>query len=84
MHEKTYEYAIGGGVINIDNEKVTLILDSIERKDEIDVQRAKEAMKRAEDRLTNKDEKDSIDRDRAEEAYIRALNRIKIAAKDLK
>ncbi len=84
MHDKTYEYAIGGGAINIEKDKVTLILDSIERKDEIDVQRAKEAMKRAEDRLTNKDEKGSIDRDRAQEAYIRALNRIKIAAKDLK
>lgn len=79
---KTYNYAIGGGAINISEEKVVLILDSIEREDEIDINRAKDAMKRAEDRLANKLEKGSIDYDRAKLAYIRALNRIRIATKD--
>ena len=77
-----YVYAIGGGAINIDKESVTLILDSCERKDEIDVTRAKEAQKRAEARLNESKQNSSIDADRAMHAYVRALNRIKIASKD--
>ena len=48
---KVSVYAIGGGVINVEKERVTLILNSVERDDEIDVARAQEAKKRAEDRL---------------------------------
>ena len=78
----TYNYAIGGGVMNIDKEKVTLILDSVEREDEIDVKRAESAKKRAEDRLNELDKNAEIDRDRAKLAYARAINRIRIAIKE--
>lgn len=71
-----YYYAIGGGVISITNEDVTLLVDSIERQDEIDIERAKESKKRAEERLTNKDP--NIDVKRAEAALSRALNRIDV------
>ena len=72
-------YAVSGGVINVEKDKTTLILNSVERSDEIDVLRAEEAKRRAEDRLASKD--DSIDVNRAKAALLRAINRIQISTK---
>ena len=69
-------YAVGGGIINVERDKTTLILNSIERSDEIDVARAQEAKKRAEQRLSSKD--DTVDVNRAKAALLRATNRIQI------
>ena len=55
-HGREMLYAVGGGVITITKEKTTLVLDSVERADEIDLERAKEAQKRAEERLKRNDE----------------------------
>ena len=41
-------FAIGGGVIDVSKDNITLILNSIEASDEIDVQRAMEEKKKAE------------------------------------
>jgi F-type H+-transporting ATPase subunit epsilon len=71
-----YVYATSGGIINVTKEKVTLILDSIERSDEIDIDRANKAKKRAQDRLDNIDQE--IDVARAKLALLRAINRIDI------
>ena len=68
-------YANGEGLINVKIDGVTLIVDSVERKDEIDIDRAKEAKKRAEERLK---EPLNIDVERATRALIRANNRIAI------
>ncbi|MBP5574541.1 MAG: ATP synthase F1 subunit epsilon [Bacilli bacterium] len=68
-------YANGEGLINVKKDGVTLIVDSVERKDEIDIDRAKEAKKRAEERLR---EPLNIDVERATRALIRANNRIAI------
>lgn len=78
---KTYTYAIGGGVINVEKEKVTLILNSVEREDEIDVARAQEAKKRAEDRLKEAQNNETIDVNRAKLAFMRAVNRIEAKSK---
>ena len=75
-------YAIGGGIINVEKDKTTLILDSVERADEIDLERAKEAKKRAEDRLNISKEDDAIDVNRAKLALLKAINRINIISKD--
>lgn len=73
---KTEVYAIGGGVLNIlKNSKVILLLNSIESKNEIDIQRAKKAQKRAEELLIDKN---NIDIARAKTALERALNRIAV------
>ena len=74
--DKEYLYAVGGGIINIDKEKVTLVLNSIERADEIDLNRALEAKKRAEERLSQHSEE--IDIARAQASLARALQRINI------
>ena len=44
-------YAIGEGLLNISKGGVTLLLESIESKSDIDINRAKDAKKRAEERL---------------------------------
>ena len=68
-------YAIGGGVIRVEKGKTTLLLNSIEGKNDIDIDRANDAKTRAEKRLENKDE---IDVTRAKSALERALNRISV------
>ena len=80
MSDKTFVYAISGGIINIkDGTDVVLLVDSIERKDEIDLARAKAAKDRAEARL--KQNNAEIDMNRAKAALARALNRISVAEK---
>ena len=74
-------YATGGGTVEVLDNKILLLADSIERSDEIDVERAKDAMERASKRLNEKSENKSIDGVRAEAALARAVNRIKIAEK---
>ena len=68
-------YANGEGLINVTKEKVVLIVESIESKNEIDIDRARAAKRRAEERLR---EPLNIDVERATRALIRANNRIEI------
>ena len=68
-------YAITEGLINVKKDGVTILVNSIERKDEIDIDRAKEAKRRAEERLK---EPLNIDVERAQRALIRANNRISV------
>lgn len=75
---KTVYYAVHGGALNVTNEQVTLMVNAIERSDEIDVERAKNAKKRAEDRLKSHDP--NIDEKRAKLALYRALSRIETAS----
>lgn len=76
--KEEFIYAISGGVLHIKKDhSVVLLLNAIERSDEIDVQRAHNAQKRAEDRLSK--EHDEIDVNRAKAALSRALNRISIS-----
>ena len=72
-------YAIAEGLINVKKDGVVLLLDSIESKEEIDVERAKSAKSRAEERLN---EPLNIDIERASKALARALNRIAVYEND--
>ena len=79
--DSTFEYAIGGGVIFVkEKNEVVLLLDSVEREDEIDLERAKQAKERAEHRLNHIDE--NIDIKRAKISLARALNRIRLIEKE--
>ena len=69
--------ATAGGYINVQKDKTTIIADSAEWPDEIDVERAKEAKARAERRL--KEQAEGLDIIRAENALKRALNRLEVA-----
>ena len=72
-------YAIGEGLLNISKDGVTLLLESIESKDDIDIDRARNAKKRAEERLAALV---NIDVERAQKALIRANNRISVYEND--
>lgn len=72
-------YANGEGLINVKKDGVTLIVNSVESKDEIDIERAKQAKKRAEERLK---EPLNIDVERAIRALNRANNRISVYEND--
>lgn len=75
------EAAIAQGYVEIAKEKTTIITDSSEWPDEININRAKEAKTRAQEKLHQK--KDSeIDLFRAEIALRKALNRINVAGRD--
>lgn len=78
MFDKKIPFSIGGGIINVEKDKVVVLVNSIERFDEIDFTRAKEAKERAEERLKKLADGEAIDEPRAREALARALNRIKL------
>jgi len=67
--------AVNGGFLEVRPEKVTILAQSAEIAETIDLARAKEAMNRAEKRL--QDKLDTSDHLRAELALRRAMNRIK-------
>ncbi|MCS7089079.1 MAG: F0F1 ATP synthase subunit epsilon [Thermoflexales bacterium] len=50
---EVYEYAIGGGFVDIHDNRVIILADSAERADEIDIARAEAARRRAEEMLKN-------------------------------
>ncbi|EON74030.1 F0F1 ATP synthase subunit epsilon [Lysinibacillus sphaericus] len=68
--------AVSGGFIEVRPEKISILAPSAEVAESIDVQRAKEAVKRAEGRIQGK--QDNIDFKRADLALKRALNRINV------
>jgi F-type H+-transporting ATPase subunit epsilon len=75
----TLHFATSGGFVEVKSNKVILLAESAERSSDIDVTRAQNAKKRAEDRLVKKSK--DIDIERAQASLARALNRLKIAAK---
>ncbi len=76
---KIEEYAIHGGAINVTKEKVSVVCNAIESKDEIDEERALAAKERAEKRLKENDP--NIDLKRAQLALQRSLIRLEVVGK---
>ncbi|MHB8084719.1 MAG: F0F1 ATP synthase subunit epsilon [Dehalococcoidia bacterium] len=71
--------SISGGFLEVRPEKVIVLADACERSDEIDIERAREAKKRAEERLKNLT--GEIDQSRAEAALRRSLARMRVVEK---
>ncbi|MDD5338415.1 MAG: F0F1 ATP synthase subunit epsilon [Dehalococcoidales bacterium] len=71
--------AISGGFLEVRPDHVIVLADQAERAEEIDISRADEARKRAEDRLKVK--QTGMDALRAEAALRRALVRLSVAEK---
>ena len=65
---------VGGGFMEVTPEKITILADSAESPDAIDVERAKAAYNRASERLAKKNP--DIDVERAEAALARAKARL--------
>ena len=69
---------VNGGFAEALPDKVTILAESAERRKDIDLERAKEALKRAEERLADEAHKDEIDFVRAKSALARAIQRIRV------
>lgn len=69
--------AVGGGFLVVQKERTTVLTRSAERPEDIDVERARRARERAEDRLRQKSS--DVDMTRAQAALQRALARLKVA-----
>ncbi|MGO2082359.1 F0F1 ATP synthase subunit epsilon [Vagococcus sp.] len=75
--------AVNGGIIEIRDNVVSIIANSAETEENIDVSRAKYAKQRAEEKieLARQKQDETIDMDRAEIALHRAINRLNVANK---
>ncbi|NLM21043.1 MAG: F0F1 ATP synthase subunit epsilon [Peptococcaceae bacterium] len=72
-----HKIAVGGGFMEVIDNRVTILANTAETAEEIDLQRAKAAKERAEKRLQER--KPGTDIQRAEIALRKALSRIKAA-----
>lgn len=72
----TENIAINGGLLEVNQDKITILAQSAEKPSDIDVSRAEDAKIRAERLLHSK--QDHIDFQRAELALKRAMNRLKV------
>ena len=70
------EFAVSGGMCYFHDNLATLLVDAIESKDEINLDRAMASKKRAEERLAKKET--NLDIKRAELSLKRAINRINV------
>ena len=70
---------VSGGFAEALPDKVTILAESAERRGDIDLDRAKAALKRAEERVEAETGKEDLDFTRAKAALERALARIKLA-----
>jgi F-type H+-transporting ATPase subunit epsilon len=74
-----FSLAISGGFIEVRPDRIIILADAAERVEEIDVARAEEAKRRAEERL--KERAPEVDLLRAEAALRRSLTRLEVAAR---
>jgi F-type H+-transporting ATPase subunit epsilon len=77
--KESLHLAVVRGFAEVLVDRVTVLAETAERAEEIDLQRAKDALARAEKRLASNDA--NIDWDRANVALQRALIRIQVATK---
>ena len=70
--------AIGGGFMEVEGNTAIMLADTAELAEEIDVPRAEDARRRAEERIGRREEEE-IDASRAEAALARAINRLHVA-----
>jgi len=77
VNDKKRRLAVTGGFVELADDKVSILADTAELAEEIDVARAQAARERAQRRLREREA--NIDRVRAEAALRRALNRLQTA-----
>lgn len=76
--ERWESLAVGGGYVKIQFDQLLLLVESAEPAEAIDIERAREALARAQD-LLDRDGEPGVDAARAELARRRALNRLRVA-----
>jgi F-type H+-transporting ATPase subunit epsilon len=78
--EDEFSLAISGGFLEVRPDRIIVLADAAERAEEIDIARAEEAKRRAQQRLTER-LAPGLDGARAEAALRRSLARLKVAEK---
>ena len=74
---KSEYYATGGGFAEIYEDSVKLLVESLEKSNEIDSDRAKASLERAQHRKTKQNSE--INDVRVEASLVRALNRLRVS-----
>jgi F-type H+-transporting ATPase subunit epsilon len=74
--------AIGGGFVEVLNNRVIVLADSAERVEEIDVSRAEQARQRAEERLRNRNNLSDDEVMALESSLRRAMARIEVVRRN--
>lgn len=80
-HTGTLEFSTGGGVFEVKNNNAIVLAESIESKEEINLERAKRSKIRAEELLKSSD-LSSQEKEDAKFALQRAINRLKFIEKN--
>lgn len=70
------------GFMEVSENKVTILTDTAEKAEEIDIERAREAVRRAQELLAQRNQAE-VDATLAEAALERALNRLHVAEKSM-
>jgi F-type H+-transporting ATPase subunit epsilon len=73
--------AIGGGILEVLNDRVVVLADSAERSTEIDIERAETARKKAEETLARRGELNAEQLAAAEASLRRAMVRISVGTR---
>lgn len=73
-------YATGGGTVEVMENKILLLAESVETAAQIDERRAKESLERAKGRIYG-GEKPDVDYERAETSLKKAINRLSVKKK---
>ncbi|MCD6149488.1 ATP synthase F1 subunit epsilon [bacterium] len=82
--EKEIDLAISGGFIEFHNNELIVLADTAERAEEIDLERAEEAKKRAEDIKKQRVSMDEVEYARVAAMLEKELARVKVAKRYLK
>jgi F-type H+-transporting ATPase subunit epsilon len=69
-------YATSGGVVEVHNNQISMLAETIEAKEDIDVKRALAAKKKAEKLVSTEH---GTELEKAKEKLLRAVNRLKVA-----
>src|SRR5204862_1952306 len=78
--DATHYVAVSWGFAEVLPDRVIVLVHTSERAEEIDVERARQAKGRAEERLSKPSDPD-VDRERAQAALERAMTRLEVAEK---
>jgi|WetSurMetagenome_2_1015567.scaffolds.fasta_scaffold49063_3 F-type H+-transporting ATPase subunit epsilon len=73
-------FSTSGGILEVKANKISILADTIESKEEINVERAKKSLERGEKRLAEHEE--NLDRARAELSIMRAKNRLRLMSNE--